>query len=343
MALIIEELNHALRVQARHRLEGGRLAIGRGYDNDLILEDPHADASHAEVVCGEDGSYRLRDLGSVNGTRLLGNARDRSVRPRTLEARALQSGDEIQIGKSRLRFIDSHAEVAPPLRLHSLEKLFHKFSHPPVALGLLLAVIAVSLWFNYLAQARDYQWSTAVNLVTGVAFGLLLYAALWAFIGRVVRHEARFFTHLSVAALGALAFAGWDWFKGLLGFNFSMENWLPLLSIAALALLLPALLWAACFLALNFSPRWRLLVALLLPWSFLGLATADHLRDLREFSALPPYSAELRYSGRLWRPPVPMREFIASSPALFDIPLDKDDNGEPDSEDADAQQTETQQ
>lgn len=328
MALIIEELNRSQRVQARYRMDGERFTLGRAYDNDLILDDAHADPRHAEVVCNEDGGYTLRDLHSANGSQLLGNNRDKSVKAGAFSERAIESGDEIQFGKTHLRFTHSETAVSPALPLHTLERLFDRLSHPAAAFALLFTVGMSTLVISYLGYARSYEWTLATNLVAGSVVGLLVYAAAWAFIGRVVRHETHFFTHLSIAALGALLYAAWEWFGNLLDFNFALGGWEGVLDLAVLALLLPAMLWCACFLALNLSSRWRWGVALLLPWSFLGLGMAEEIGAMRKFNALPEISTEIKYEDVLWREPVPMRQFIASSPALFDIPLNKKESDE---------------
>lgn len=347
MALIIEELNRSQRVQARYRMDGERFTLGRAYHNDVILDDPHADPRHAEVVRDEDGGYTLRDLHSANGSQLLGNNRDKSVKAGAFSERTIESGDEIQLGKTHLRFTDSEARVAPALPLHSLERLFERLSHPAAAFALLFTVGLSTLAISYLGYARSYEWTLAANLVAGSVVGLLVYAAAWAFIGRVVRHETRFFTHLSIAALGALLYATWEWFGGLLDFNYALGNWKGVLDLLVLALLLPAMLWCACFLAMNLSPRWRWGVALLLPWSFLGLGMAEDIGGMRDFSALPEISTEIKYEDMLWREPVPMQQFIAGSPALFDIPLDKkardEDEAEDEVKDASEQQSPTGQ
>ena len=327
MALIIEELNRAQRVQARYRMVGGRLTLGRGYDNDIVLEDIHADAAHAEIRHSENGHYYLRDLSSVNGTRLLGNARDKSVKAAQLSERMIESGDLVQLGKSHFRLTSSEAAVPPTVPMHSLESLFERLSHPAGAIGLLIAVALVTLLISYLGFAKEYEWAEGANLLASSVIGLLLYAGIWAFIGRVIRHEAHFFTHLSIAALGALLYTGWEWFSTLLDYNFSISGLLPALNFALLAILLPVMLWCACYLATNLSRRWCWGVALLLPWGFLGLGLAEDIASANDFSRQPEISTEIKYKDLLVRRPVPLEKFIDSSPALFDIPIKTKDKG----------------
>ena len=324
MALIIEELNRAQHVQARYRMDGQRFTLGRSYSNDIILEDVHADAEHAEIFRGDDGCYYLRDLDTVNGTQLLGNRRDKAIKAGDIRERMILSGDEVQFGMTHFRLTDSETAMAPAVPLHSMENLFERLSHPALGIGLLLAVIGAFLLISYFGSAQKFQWNIALNLVAGSAVGLLGYAAAWAFIGRVVRHETQFFTHLTIAALAALVYLGWERISNLLDFNFSMGSAIPLLNLAVLMVLLPAMLWCACYLATNMAPRWRWAVALLVPIGFLGLELADQVGNIRDFNESPQISTTLKHDNWLWRKPVAMEQFIQESPQLFDIPIEKD-------------------
>jgi pSer/pThr/pTyr-binding forkhead associated (FHA) protein len=70
---------------------------GRHPDSDIFLDDITVSRRHAEVVKSGDG-YRVRDVGSLNGTYL--------NRERIDEA-ALENGDEVQIGKFKLVFFSA--------------------------------------------------------------------------------------------------------------------------------------------------------------------------------------------------------------------------------------------
>jgi pSer/pThr/pTyr-binding forkhead associated (FHA) protein len=67
---------------------------GRHPDSDIFLDDITVSRRHAELVREGDG-YRVRDVGSLNGTYI--------NRERTDDA-ALHHGDEVQIGKFKLVF-----------------------------------------------------------------------------------------------------------------------------------------------------------------------------------------------------------------------------------------------
>ena len=63
----------------------------------IFLDDVTVSRKHAEIVHG-DGGYRIRDVGSLNGT---------YVNRVRVDAVDLRNGDEIQVGKYRFRFVFS--------------------------------------------------------------------------------------------------------------------------------------------------------------------------------------------------------------------------------------------
>ena len=77
-------------------LQAARETIGRAPDADLFLDDVTVSREHALLERQADGTH-VRDLDSLNGTYV--------NRQRVDEAR-LADGDELQIGKYRLTYID---------------------------------------------------------------------------------------------------------------------------------------------------------------------------------------------------------------------------------------------
>ncbi len=69
------------------------MTVGRGAENDLVVEDAEASAIHAALE-PLAGAWSVRDLSSRNGTFVNGE--------RILAERPLRRGDEIRVGRSRL-------------------------------------------------------------------------------------------------------------------------------------------------------------------------------------------------------------------------------------------------
>jgi pSer/pThr/pTyr-binding forkhead associated (FHA) protein len=77
-------------------VEGDRMAIGRSPDAAVFLDDVTVSRNHALLVKRRDGLY-LDDLGSLNGT---------YVNRRRIESHKLASGDELQVGKYKLTYLE---------------------------------------------------------------------------------------------------------------------------------------------------------------------------------------------------------------------------------------------
>ncbi len=73
-----------------------RTTIGRSPDCDIFLDDVTVSRTHA-VLVQKDGGFFIEDQGSLNGTFL---------NRRRIESGQLENGDELQIGKYRLSFLE---------------------------------------------------------------------------------------------------------------------------------------------------------------------------------------------------------------------------------------------
>jgi general secretion pathway protein E len=89
------EVRHP-RGNRRITLEAQPITVGRHPDNVLVLADDRASRHHC-VIEPFGGGFRVRDLGSSNGTKL-------NAKP--IREEMLDNGDVVRIGAAELRFID---------------------------------------------------------------------------------------------------------------------------------------------------------------------------------------------------------------------------------------------
>jgi hypothetical protein len=87
-------------------LESGSAGIGRGTENALVIPDISVSRRHARIEERGAGAWVLIDESSGNGTRLNGVP---------IREQRLRDGDEIAIGKSRLRFLEPGGIAAPTM------------------------------------------------------------------------------------------------------------------------------------------------------------------------------------------------------------------------------------
>jgi pSer/pThr/pTyr-binding forkhead associated (FHA) protein len=77
-------------------LSEDRISIGRSPDAGVFLDDVTVSRNHA-VLLERGGRFSVEDQGSLNGT---------FVNRKRIESAELENGDELQIGKYRLTFIE---------------------------------------------------------------------------------------------------------------------------------------------------------------------------------------------------------------------------------------------
>ncbi|MBZ4408300.1 FHA domain-containing protein [Myxococcus sp. XM-1-1-1] len=85
----------------KKRFQGVRMVVGRGKDCDFVLDDQSVSRRHLELIYGQ-GGVAMRDLGSISGTQ---------VNDQRVDECTLKHGDEIAIGKTRLRFVDEAEQI----------------------------------------------------------------------------------------------------------------------------------------------------------------------------------------------------------------------------------------
>jgi FHA domain/Bacterial regulatory protein, Fis family len=85
-------------------LEAECLTIGRAPENRVVLADPSVSRQHC-VLDNAAGAFRIKDLGSHNGT---------CVNGVPVGERSLQHGDEIKVGRSVFRFLVEAAGAGLP-------------------------------------------------------------------------------------------------------------------------------------------------------------------------------------------------------------------------------------
>lgn len=90
-------------IGARFLLDSDSVTAGRHPDADIFLDDVTVSRRHTEFL-RHGSAFELKDLGSLNGTYFDG------VR---IENALLTDGAEVQIGKFRLTFYASRADLAP--------------------------------------------------------------------------------------------------------------------------------------------------------------------------------------------------------------------------------------
>lgn len=244
----VEILARSGEVLQRRRVHELPIRIGRGYGNDLILDDDYAAAEHAVAELDAAGRLVLRDLGSRNGIHYRGRR----------HALLALSGDTVaRIGHTAIRIRPAAFPVPPEL----LDRTLHRWEGAlPGAAGTLL-VCAVSLAARWLS---DIQYFELVRYFEALAWGVgaaLLWSGAWAFANRLFGRHARLGRHLFVFGCGLLALAACLALASVLGYAFSAEAFTHYASHAATLLLAGMIYFHLCTIRPPHRRRYRWICA----------------------------------------------------------------------------------
>ncbi len=169
------------------------VTIGRAFDCDVLLDDPHAAPRHA-VLDSRDGQATLTVGETVNGSSLAGR------RLGAGHSVPLASGSEWQIGRTRLRLRLPGEALAPEQALPLPEPLRGRW-----LAGGLLFLVAWLLGEHWLQSDPGDPLSGYLPVLVAVPIGLGVWCFLWALGSKLFTRHFDFLAHLRLALSVLLA------------------------------------------------------------------------------------------------------------------------------------------
>lgn len=265
----------------RHQVNHLPIRLGRGYDNDFIIDDAHAAPSHALIEGDADGTLRMLDLGTHNGVVHKGKRHHQLV---------LTGDTVVRIGHTNVRVRSADFPVAPELvdrTMHGWEGLL------PGVVGMLMTALFAITTF-WLSDTQSFQ---PVRYLQSIAIGMaaaLVWGGVWAFGNRLFGRHARLGRHLFIVGCALTALNVFKLASSLVAYAFSFEWIIRYGSHAAIAIVCGMLYYHLCTVKPHHARRFAITgLALLLLGSGLTLMsnqqrtgrTAD---DLYMALLLPP-------------------------------------------------------
>lgn len=209
-AIFVEQLTPDGEVIHRTRINHLPIRIGRAYDNDIILDDPHTAAHHAHIELNQLDELVISDLGSYNGI----------THANTRENFFVVNGDKIyRLGHTRLRIRTADYQVAAEVS----DSTNHRWEGilPALAGAALLAVTSLlSIWVSDLNQGTLSKYLLELVSIFGLAIG---WSGIWALFSKLFNGHARFGRHLFIASAGLAFMELWEHLSGVIAYAFSLE------------------------------------------------------------------------------------------------------------------------
>jgi pSer/pThr/pTyr-binding forkhead associated (FHA) protein len=234
----IEVLSRHGEVAVRERISTAEARIGRAFDNDVVVDDPHVAPHHLRIFRGEDGELVAEDLGTLNGLYPEHGAKRVTRLP-------LAKEPGIRIGRTTLRVHDALHQVAP-------EKLMTPpRAHARWAAILGGALLGLFLLLQWLGITSEPSANVVLLPLLGLVAAVALWTSLWAVLSRIFFGQARFALQLRIAVTAFLALLLWGQLTETLAFGLA---WREMAEYAALGAW--AVLAAACYAHLHtIGPR----------------------------------------------------------------------------------------
>lgn len=190
----VEILSRHRDIAARFRIAGPEVRIGRGYDNDVIVDDPYVAARHLRVFRDETGQLIAEDLGSANGTFLDGG----KSRFATM---VIDGRQPIRIGQTFLRVRDLDHAVEPERLARPQWRIL------PVVLvvALAVAILGIDALKIWLTQTNEIRASSYLTPLLSLVALIMIWVGIWALLSRIFAGRSHFFRNLLIALTAVLA------------------------------------------------------------------------------------------------------------------------------------------
>ncbi|MBF0478987.1 MAG: FHA domain-containing protein [Candidatus Omnitrophica bacterium] len=192
MAKIVFEIQYSTKSKPFYcHLEQEEIRIGRGFDCDLLINDPWVSAHHLVMRQEMEGGWSITDTDSKNGTLLNGKIKVGT-------GQILNSGDYLMIGRTKIRVFAPEHPVVPPLSASVPNKFLVSLNHPVAVFILFVLVNVISVLQQYLTMYTNIR---PMQLLAGNILPMVfmvIWAGFWTFIGWLIIRKVNFFAQLSV-------------------------------------------------------------------------------------------------------------------------------------------------
>lgn len=294
----VEVLDRHRDVVARHPVYRSPARIGRGYDADVILDDPYVASGHVTLEPIGGGRFRLTDLDTQNG-----------IIVEETKGRVAEVGpdDLVRLGHTQIRIRARGHAVAQERPVRTIE-LYRRplpfFVAASVAVGLVI-------WSGWIMTTEERETYWMLFAVVGLIVVAGTWIAAWSFQSHAIGRRPNFFAHGFIAFAGIVALGASEALFEYLSFALD-AGWLAYAAGIASAVIFAYMVYR--HLLLNSRARRRSLayasagVSFAVTCVFAALSLAGDLA----------YEGKQRYNDVIKTPAVLLRPGITAEAFLID-------------------------
>jgi hypothetical protein len=309
MELIIEEISRGHKLLSRQKFSQSSVHIGRGYQNDIIVSDPHVCSEHLHLQFDGD-DWLASDQGSVNGSFL-----EQNKQP--IMQYKVQSGDVISIGKSQVRLVFPEHPVEESITVSPFENLINLARNPVILALSILLFTFIAGWIVNLNNAKDVTLTQMLVPAIGLTLGFALWPAAVSVVSHLTKHDARFWGQVGICFIFFNLMWLSDFFENIVNFNTSSNMpFIWLMAIIPLALAF-ALFWLNCYIGFHMTARRRNVMSVGFVVLLFGGSFIVQMSKKPEFSARPHFSTTIMTPSFLFASSSSVDKFVEDSSELF--------------------------
>ena len=313
MEIIIEEITRAHKLIARHKFMQNDVNIGRGYDNDIIMADPHICAQHLSLNFNGE-HWLLNDEGSINGSFY---DDEFSKTKSAVHQHIVRSGQVFMIGKSLVRIVFPDHPVPESISFSPFENILTLTRHPVFLAINILLFASVTGWLFNLHNPVEVNFTQLLV----PAIGMTLLFGLWpigvALVSHLTKHDARFWGQLGICFVFYNLMWLSDFIENITSFNASSQSILSVLATFLPIVLAFCLFWLNCQIGFHMSTRRRTVIASCMTLLLFGGSFLIQLSKKPEFSIRPAFNTTLMAPSYLFTHSNNVQGFLESSKTLF--------------------------
>lgn len=173
--------------------DGDMVMLGRGFENDVVLYDPYVAPEQLKLI-KQDGQWTIKILDETNPVLLNGY-------PIEEDDVVLNSGDKLVVGRTHISVFSKDHKFGSTRKLLFSSWLYHNRLGPFLPVFAVLFASFLSVFHDYLGLSRTIEYRSFLSQALMLILSIFLWAALWALVGRLLRHQLHFFANLLFTAI----------------------------------------------------------------------------------------------------------------------------------------------
>ncbi|MFT6207953.1 MAG: hypothetical protein ACJA0T_001870 [Colwellia sp.] len=313
MEIIIEEITRAHKLIARHKFLQNNVNIGRGYNNDIIMADPHICAQHLNLSFNGE-HWVLNDKGSVNGSFY---EDEFSKTKLAVNEHIVHSGQVFIIGKSLVRIIFPEHHVPESVSFSPFESLLTLTRHPVILTLSIVLFASVTGWLFNLHNPVEVNFTQLLVPAIGMTLLFSLWPAGVALVSHLTKHDARFWGQLGICFVFYNLMWLSDFIENIVSFNASSQSMFSVIAALLPIVLAFCLFWLNCHIGFHMSNQRRTVIASCMTLLLFGGSFLIKLSKKPEFSIQPAFNSTLLAPSYLFTGSNNVQGFIENSKVLF--------------------------